>query len=345
MNWGRARICGRAGPGSLQCGLHAKEVTNGPGALRAAGRIMHKVRSMEGTVRILLAIDGSSSSIQARDLVASMSIPGGSSVTMLTAYDIPVAWFGDPMTSGPAGLPEAEEAVRREADSTLVRLAAPFDSRDWSVDRRVVSGRAPGVIVEAAADIGADLIVLGSRGHGPIASMLLGSVSAEVVDRTSCSVLVARGSSVTRLLVATDGSPCADLIPDVLATWGAFEGLPAVAVSVTPVDSPAFDLMVDLYTLGSLSLEPDRQELRERHRGHASAMAVRLSENGIPAKAEVRTGDAAHEIIAAAAERQVDLVVTGSRCLHGLDRWLLGSVSRNVLLHAGVSVLIVRRSV
>ncbi len=345
MSWGRARICGRAGPGSLQCGLHAKEVTNGPGALRAAGRIMHKVRSMEGTVRILLAIDGSSSSIQARDLVASMSIPGGSSVTMLTAYDIPVAWFGDPMTSGPAGLPEAEEAVRREADSTLVRLAAPFDSRDWSVDRRVVSGRAPGVIVEAAADIGADLIVLGSRGHGPIASMLLGSVSAEVVDRTSCSVLVARGSSVTRLLVATDGSPCADLIPDVLATWGAFEGLPAVAVSVTPVDSPAFDLMVDLYTLGSLSLEPDRQELRERHRGHASAMAVRLSENGIPAKAEVRTGDAAHEIIATAAERQVDLVVTGSRCLHGLDRWLLGSVSRNVLLHAGVSVLIVRRSV
>ena len=235
--------------------------------------------------------------------------------------------------------------MRREADATLARLAAPFSGRDWSVDRRVVRGRAPGVIVEAAADMAADLIVLGSRGHGPIASMLLGSVSAEVVERASCSVLVARGSGVSRLLVATDGSPCAELIPDVLATWGAFEGLPAIALSVAPVDSPAFELMVSLYTLGSLSLEPYRQELRERHQGHASAMATRLSEKGIPAKAEVRTGDAAHEIIAAAAERQVDLVVTGSRCLHGLDRWLLGSVARNVLLHAGVSVLIVRRSV
>ena len=130
-----------------------------------------------------------------------------------------------------------------------------------------------------------------------------------------------------------------------LATWGAFEGLPAIALSVAPVDSAAFDLLVSLYTLGSLSLEPDRQELRERHQAHASAMASRLSENGIPAKAEVRTGDAAHEIIAAAAEHQVDLIVTGSRCLHGLDRWLLGSVARNVLLHSGVSVLIVRRSV
>lgn len=296
-------------------------------------------------MRILLAIDGSRSSIQARDLVASLSIPGGSSVTMLTAYEIPAAWFGDPLAAGGAGLAEAEEAVRRDAESTLAQLAAPFIGRDWSVDRRVVRGRAPGVIVDAAADVAADLIVLGSRGHGPIASMLLGSVSAEVVERASCSVLVARGLGVSRLLVATDGSPSAELIPDVLATWGAFEGLPAVAVSVTPVNSPAFELMVDLYTLGSLSLEPDRQELRERHQGHASAMATRLSENGIPAKAEVRTGDAAREIIAAAAARQVDLVVTGSRYQHGLDRWLLGSVSRNVLLHAGVSVLIVRGSV
>ncbi len=100
--------------------------------------------------------------------------------------------------------------------------------------------------------------------------------------------------------------------------------------------------MVSLYTLGSLSLEPDRQELRDRYQRHASAMAARLSEKGVPAEAEVRTGDAAQEIIAAAAERQVDLVVTGSHCLHGLDRWLLGSVSRNVLLHSGVSVLIIR---
>ena len=168
----------------------------------------------------------------------------------------------------------------------------------------------------------ADLIVLGSRGHGPIASMLLGSVSAEVVERAGCSVLVARGSSASRLVVATDGS--------------------AIALSVAPVDSAGFELMVRLYTLGSLSLEPDREELRERHQRHASAMATQLSGNGIPAQAEIRSGDAAQEIIAAAAEHKADLIVTGARCLHGLDRWLLGSVARNVLLHSRASVLIVR---
>ena len=295
-------------------------------------------------MRILIAIDGSQSSIHARDLVASLSLPGRSSVTLLTAYDIPVAWFGGSLSPGGPRLEEAEAAMRREAEATLAGLAAPFNGRDWSVDQRVVRGRASSVIVETAAELAADLIVLGSRGHGPIASMLLGSVSAEVVDRASCSVLVARRSSVSRLLVATDGSSCAELIPDTLGTWGAFEGRPAIALAVTPVDSPAFALMVSMYTLGSLSLEPSRLEMEERYLGYASAMAARLSEMGIPTQAETRSGDAAQGIITAAVERQVDLIVTGSRCIHGFDRWLLGSVARNVLLHSGASVLIVRRS-
>ena len=295
-------------------------------------------------MRMLLAIDGSPSSNQARDLVASMSMPSGSSVTALTAYDVPRTWLGDLLPPGGAQRAKAEEGVRREAEATLDRLAAPLGDRDWSIDRRVVRGRTANVIVEAAGDLAADLIVVGSRGHGPIASMLLGSVSAEVVERASCSVLVARGSGVSRLLVATDGSPCAEIVPDVLATWGAFKGLPAIALSVAPADSATFGLMVSMYTMGSLSLEPDRREVRERAGRNAAAMATRLSEIGIPATAEVRTGDVANEIITAAAERHADLIVTGSRCLHGLDRWLLGSVARNVLLHSGASVLIVRRS-
>jgi nucleotide-binding universal stress UspA family protein len=145
------------------------------------------------------------------------------------------------------------------------------------------------------------------------------------------------------LLVAADDSECSAIIPDVLADWGAFQDLPAVAVSVAPVDSPVFKLMVSLYTLGEDPLRQQQQELVERHREHAAMMSRRLAERGIQAQADVREGDAADEILKAAAEREADLIVTGSRCLHGLDRWLLGSVARNVLLHAHCSVLIVRR--
>lgn len=156
-------------------------------------------------------------------------------------------------------------------------------------------------------------------------------------------MLVARGASVSRLLVATDGSECSGIIPGVLADWESFVALPAVALSVAPLDSPAFKLIVSLYTMGDDPLQQQREELLERHREHAATMARGLAEIGIQAQAKVREGDAANEIIKTATDQETDLIVTGSRCLHGLDRWLLGSVARNVLLHAHSSVLIVRR--
>jgi hypothetical protein len=54
----------------------------------------------------------------------------------------------------------------------------------------------------------------------------------------------------------------------------------------------------------------------------------------------VVAGDAAHEIIDAARRRGADLIVTGTRGLHGLERVILGSVARNVLFHAPCSVMV-----
>ena len=122
--------------------------------------------------------------------------------------------------------------------------------------------------------------------------MLLGSVSAEVADQARCAVLVARSPRVSRLLVATDGSECAAIIPDVLGDLAAFAGLPAVALSGIPVKSPTFELMVSLYTLGGEPLEAQREELRGRYQGHAATLAEQLAAQGIPAQAEVRSGDA-----------------------------------------------------
>jgi nucleotide-binding universal stress UspA family protein len=294
-------------------------------------------------MRIVLAVDGSGSSEQARDLIASLPWPAGTSITLLRAWDIPATWLAESAMAGGDWLSNAEAAMQHDAEASLANMATSLEGRGWTIDRRVVRGRAAGAILAAARELDADLIALGSRGHGTIASMLLGSVSAEVAELARCSVLVARAPRVSRLLVATDGSACAGIIPDVLAGWGSFKGLPAIALSVTPVASPAFRLMVGLYTLGSMSLEQEQDETRALYGRHAAAMAEGLSRNGIPAESDTRDGDAAGEIIRAAAEVQADLVVTGSRCLHGLDRWILGSVARNVLLHTGASVLIVRR--
>ena len=292
-------------------------------------------------MRLILAIDGSPSSTAARDLVRRLPWPAGTTIDLVTAYEMPSTWayegamVGDWITS-------VEGSMRTMALEELAAAAEPFVGADWVIEQHAIKGRAANVIVAHATATRADLIVLGSRGRGPIRSMLLGSTSAEVAREAEQSVLVARGDTVGNLLIATDGSRSAEETSDLLCMWGILDGMPAVAVSVAPVSSPAYELAVSLYTLGNEPIEAQRREAIERHRAYAIEMARQLSESGIPARAEVRVGDAAHEILKLAREGACDLIITGSRGLRGADEFLLGSVARNVLLHAEASVLIIR---
>ena len=292
-------------------------------------------------MKVLLALDGSTPSLIARDLVGGLPWPAGTTVHLLAAYQVPVDWTGG-VGSTMDWVGDAEDAMRDHLEDELPTLAAPLIERGLEVEQHVVRGRAATAITEAASEIGADLIVTGSRGRGQLRSMLLGSVAAEVAAQAPCPMLVARGTTASRLLVATDGSATANAIPALLEALGLFRGSRAEAVAVSVPDSPAFELMVGLYTLGDERLAGMRRELRSRSQADADAMAERLAAIGVPTAPHVRTGDPAHEILAAAEDHGTDLIVTGSRGLGTLERLLLGSVARNVLVHARCSVLIVR---
>jgi nucleotide-binding universal stress UspA family protein len=292
-------------------------------------------------MRIILATDGSPSSAGARDLVGSLPWPEGTAITVLMAYELPVSWVSGAAVGGD-WMDAAENDLRRQLQEDVAGIARPLEGPGRAVDWRVVDGRPASVIRSVADELAADLVVLGSRGHGPMRSMLLGSVSGEVAANADRPVLVARHDRVSRMVVATDGSECASTIPRRLGELGVFAGLPAVALSVATVDSPAYELLVNLYTLGGAPLEEQRAQLLATHREHAERLAAELGVAGVVAEAAVVTGDPAHEIVRVAREREADLVVTGSRCLHGLDRLVLGSVARNVLLHAEASVLVMR---
>lgn len=292
-------------------------------------------------MKILLALDGSEHSGVGRDLVASLAWPTETTIYLLAAYQPPVDYTGG-VGSAMVWVGEIEDAVRDQLTETLTTMGAPLTARGLAVEQILVRGRAADAILTSARDIGADLIVTGSRGRGPVRSMLLGSVAAEVAAHASCPVMVARGGDVSRLLVAADGSPNARMIPELIGAWEAFNGIPADVVSVVPKDPPGFELMVALYTLGDERLDAQRREEALEAGRTANEAAARLTEQSIPAKFHVRSGDPANEILRAASELQSDLIVTGSRGLGTLERLVLGSVARNVLIHAPCSVLIVR---
>ena len=292
-------------------------------------------------MKVLLALDGSPPSLVARDLVLGLRWPAETVVHLLAAYHVPVDWTAR-AGSTMDWVADAEDTMRDELSDQLAAAAEPLVAAGLKVHTDVVRGRAADAIIDTATRIRADLIVTGSRGRGQLASMLLGSVAAEVASHAPCAVLVARRASIARALVATDGSRSAARIPNWLAEAGILRDLPADAVAVSIPDHPGFELLVGLYTLGDERLARKRVELRERYRTDAEAMAQRLTSIGIPASPILRAGDPGHQILATAHERGADLIVTGSRGLEGLDRLLLGSVARNVLVHAPCSVLIVR---
>ena len=105
------------------------------------------------------------------------------------------AWR-DPYVLAPGfGLPEDFEfdALRERAVETLDAVVAEVvgTQSDVPVEAVIAEGPAGSVLVEAAGD--ADLLVVGSRGHGGFVGLLLGSVSQQCVTHAPCPVLVVRG--------------------------------------------------------------------------------------------------------------------------------------------------------
>lgn len=294
-------------------------------------------------MKILIGLDGSRQSLVARDLVAGLRWPDGTSVHLVGAYELPIDWSGGYGASVPHLVDEIEGALHDETRSTLAAAAEPLAAAGLTVTHEAIMGRPADVLLDVARRDHADLIVVGSRGRTGWQQLLLGSVATEVAADAPCPVLVARSPRVARMLVATDGSEAAARIVDLLGGWGTFAGVSTDVVGVSVPDGPLFELLIGLYTLGDERLSRAREASDAKAEADAHEAAERLSAIGIPATPRSRRGDAAEEIVAAATEAGADLVVVGSRGLSGLDRLLLGSVARNVLTHAPASVLIARK--
>ena len=297
-------------------------------------------------MRVLLALDGSEPSDQARELVRSLRWPSDTTIRLITVVpDLFPTYAGLFPAAAPVAAPEIEAIVLEQQRQILETAAAGLAGPGRTIESVVERGRAATVILQRAAEFRADVVVLGARGHGVWETALLGSVSAEVVDHATCPVLVARAGSLERIVLADDASESAERAVELLATWEPFRGVPVCVVSVAwtpaPWQSGVSPLMVDAAFAAHAE---GLREAQERLSEVAARAAGRLIGSGSEAEFEVRVGDAAHEIVTAAREWDASLIVTGSRGLTGIRRILLGSVARSVLHHAHCSVLIVRGS-
>jgi nucleotide-binding universal stress UspA family protein len=299
-------------------------------------------------MRILLAVDGSRSSDRALDLVAALPALEGSRVRIVSvvptiADPVGIAW-APVFEREPAPVDERALRTHREALDAAEREIRSARS-DLTIETILLRGRPASRIVDEACSMPADLVVVGHRGHGTWESILLGSVSAEVVDHAPCPVLVARDERIGPIILADDRSVHARAAEAFMTGWPLFGGLPVTVVTVdedgfaytASVPPLVYSEAMDAYAYGTAAQ-------RRATEADCEATAMRLRQAGLQADAEVREGDPAHEIVLSARQHGAGLVVVGTRGQTGLRRLILGSVARKVLLHAPCSVLIVRGS-
>jgi nucleotide-binding universal stress UspA family protein len=294
-------------------------------------------------MRLMLAYDGSSGAEAARDLLSHLPLPIGSAITVVTALEKGPDLYGAPeFGATPTNASEAGDLLLSDLQAMLRDAAKPLRTPDRRVDTRVVRGRPASSLIDEAQALQPDLIVVGSRGHGPLTSMLLGSVSAEIVDHAPCPVLVARHPAVHRLIVGADGSTSAERALAMLRRWPIFAGLPATVVTVAP-PVMGWGGGIGRTFLSDWNEPRDPQATDRRSHADIGQRAVcSLQGSGISATSEVREGDAADQLIRAAEVDDAELIIVGSRGLSALPRSVLGSVAHKVLLHASQSVLVVR---
>jgi nucleotide-binding universal stress UspA family protein len=199
--------------------------------------------------------------------------------------------------------PHAAELLQHEAEAALAeaQLIAP------SASSKLADGDPVAVLLKQAEAERATLIAVGSHGRRRAAGLLLGTVAARMLRDAACSVLVARA--------ARDDDAWPQTV--VVGVDGSLES----AAAFTVARSVAARFGGSVRAMASTKDQLDR--------GAARSIAPELEEHGEPAV----------KVLVAASE-PADLIVVGSRGLHGLKA--LGSVSERVAHQARSSVVVVR---
>jgi nucleotide-binding universal stress UspA family protein len=136
--------------------------------------------------RIVVGVDGSENSRRALEWAIEEAKIRRAQLTVVSAWQIPNVV----LSSTVATAAYDNDVWKGAATETLDTMLQAVDSDDPSagLDRRVVEGPPAKVLLDVAK--GADLIVVGSRGRGGFAGLLLGSVSQQVAHHADCPLVI-----------------------------------------------------------------------------------------------------------------------------------------------------------
>jgi len=136
---------------------------------------------------IVVGVDGSPSSLAAVDWAVTEARLRNGKIRLVSA------WYYPPLASE-VGEGVIDDSFKNYAEQTLAEALGMVADQGIPVSGTVVENSPAIAMLDAARD--ANLVIVGSRGCGGFASLLLGSVSSQVVHHAHCPVLVVRSKAV-----------------------------------------------------------------------------------------------------------------------------------------------------
>ena len=139
--------------------------------------------------RILVPLDFSTSSRRALDYAAGMARQFDASLHLVHVCEVPTMMTGS-MDAYAIAYTDWSQRLGEEAEREIVKIAASVKAS--KVTTEVLFGNAARAIVEAAENHAADLIVMGTHGHGAVMHLMMGNVAERVVRTAPCPVMTVR---------------------------------------------------------------------------------------------------------------------------------------------------------
>jgi len=267
--------------------------------------------------KLLVCSDGSPASEGAVNAGITLGTFTAARVFLLGVVNSPEIFSSIP------SIPEVALELEEQALQRLEEYQKRAGAAGVTLETAVVSGiTVAGAILEQTGIIKPDWLIMGRKGHTGLDRLLMGSVTRQVIGSSPCPVLVVPRQAelaFKKIMVAHDGSVFSE------AAWR--QTIPLAAKAESQVIAV------------SVARNSDRQADCQIALQHLEASAER---HGIKLQAVLLEGRPFEQIIQAARENKVDLIVLGSHGRTGLARLLMGSVAERVTATVNCPVLVVK---
>lgn len=286
-------------------------------------------------MKIVVAIDGSNSSAAAVDALTNIQLEAGTEIKLLCAVE---HYYQNTVSKATEPLHAIAEDLQHKLDGCMITC-------------EIVEGDAKNRISAIAKEWHANLIVMGSRGRTGLL-MLMGSVSQAVLTQSHCPVVIAKTGEThdpkngfRKILITVDNSEYSKAALSWLTEirWGMDTQFKIV--TVVPPLLESIDSIESITYATNLTRQHD--ELIHSAQSELTKLATDLAATYDlkNISTQVGEGEPKDVILKIAKSWSTDLIVMGSHGRTGINKILLGSVSKEVALHAPCSVAIIRGTI